>query len=236
MKGADCMGKPKVICHMTVTLDGKVTGDFWETEAGIAAADAYYEVNRLYKADAFACGRVTMIGSFTHGWQPDLTPFADAQVPEGDFVAQQAEYYAVAFDRRGSLGWRNSHIYDEDPGYDNAHIIEIVCADADKAYLAYLRTIGVSYIIGGDTELDLKKVLGKLKSLFGIKTLLLEGGGTLNGSFQRADLIDEVSIILAPIVAGEGEKNLFEGGSTDVYHLHVAKGMEGGSLWLLYKK
>lgn len=230
------MLKPHVICHMTISLDGKVTGTFLETQVGAAACEAYYEVHRNFKADAFACGRVTMIGSFTHGWQPDLTEFADAQLPEGDFVAQQAEFYAVAFDRHGSLGWKESHIYDEDPGYDNAHIIEVVCADADKAYLAYLRSIGVSYIIGGETELDLAVVLEKLKALFGIELLLLEGGGTLNGSFQREHLIDEVSVILAPAAAGEGEKCLFEGGSMEEYHLKGSKTMDGGSLWLRYEK
>lgn len=230
------MSKPHVICHMTMSLDGKVTGDFLGTEAGSAACDAYYEVHRNFKADAFACGRVTMIGSFTHGRQPDLTPFRDVEVPEGDYVAQTADFYAVAFDRLGSLGWKESHIYDEDPGYDNAHIIEVVCSRADKAYLAYLRSIGVSYLIGGETDLDLKKVLEKLRSLFGIKLLLLEGGGTLNGSFQREHLIDEVSIILAPLVAGEGEKCLFEGGSLEAYHLKEAKVLEADCLWLQYQK
>lgn len=62
------MTKPYVICHMTVSLDGKVTGTFLETQAGAVACEAYYEVHRSFKADAFACGRVTMIGSFTHGW------------------------------------------------------------------------------------------------------------------------------------------------------------------------
>ena len=192
-------------------------------------------MHRSFKADAFACGRVTMIGSFTHGWQPDLTAFEHADVPEGDFVAQQADFYAVSFDRHGSLGWRESHIHDEDPGYDNAHIIEVVCADADRAYLAYLRSVGVFYIIGGETDLDLTLVLEKLKSLFGIELLLLEGGGTLNGSFQKAGLIDALSLILAPAVAGEGEKCLFEGGSLEEYRLKNATEMNG-SLWLQYEK
>ena len=229
------MSNPKVICHMTVSMDGKVTGAFLETEAGSAACDTYYEVHRNLKADAFACGRVTMIGSFTQGWQPDLTAFADSEVPEGDYVAQQAEFYAVAFDRHGSLGWKESHIHDEDPGYDNAHIIEVVCSDADKAYLAYLRAIGVSYIIGGETDLDLALVLEKLRALFGIELLLLEGGGHLNGSFQRENLIDEVSVILAPLVAGDGEKCLFEGGSLEAYRLKNSAAMNG-CLWLQYER
>ena len=229
------MSKPHVICHMTVSLDGKVTGPFLEQEAGLAACEVYYQVHRQYKADAFACGRVTMIGSFTHGWQPDLAAFREVEVPDGDYVAQKAAFYAVAFDRHGSLGWKASHIRDEDPGYDNAHIIEVVCEDADKAYLAYLRSIGVSYIFGGSSDLDLNVVLEKLQNLFGIERLLLEGGGTLNGSFQRENLIDELSIVLAPLVAGEGETCLFKNGCTAAYHLQSVEQRDMGCLWLRYE-
>lgn len=34
-----------------------------------SATKVYYQINRDFGADAFACGRVTMEGSFTDGWQ-----------------------------------------------------------------------------------------------------------------------------------------------------------------------
>ena len=40
--------------------------------------------------------------------------------------------------------------------------------------------------------------LGKLKALFHIDRLMLAGGGQMNWSFAQEDLIDELSIILAP--------------------------------------
>ncbi|WP_406590100.1 TetR family transcriptional regulator C-terminal domain-containing protein [Bacillus atrophaeus] len=45
-------------------------------------------------------------------------------------------------------------------------------------------------------------VVKKLKNLFSIDKLMLEGGGFLNGSFLNEGLIDELSLILVPIADG----------------------------------
>lgn len=122
------MNRPYIICHMTTSIDGKVTGEFLYLPESESAVEAYYEINRKYKADAYACGRVTMEGSFTGGFQPDLTAFADAKVERTDHIADtEAKYFAVAFDRKGRLGWTDSRIHDEDPGYDDA-ISSMSCA------------------------------------------------------------------------------------------------------------
>ncbi|MBQ2264104.1 MAG: dihydrofolate reductase family protein [Oscillospiraceae bacterium] len=203
------MNRPYIICHMLTSLDGKVTGDFLYTPTGLAASETYYEVNRLLRGDAFACGRVTMESSFTGGFRPDLTPFADAQVPSGDYIARQHSYYAVSFDRHGNVGWTDAFIHDEDEGYDNCHIIEVLCEDTPKPYLAYLRSIGVSYLFAGASEMDLPLALSKLHDCFGIRKMLLEGGSIINGAFQRENLIDELSLVIAPMTANAEDKPLF---------------------------
>jgi len=231
------MNKPYVICHMTMSIDGKVTGGFLEHPECAAAIEDYYQVNRDYAADAFACGRVTMEGSFTGGFQPDLSAFADAKLPREDYVADpEAEFFAVAFDRRGRLGWKASRIVDEDPGYGDSHIIEVLCEDVSDAYLAYLQSIGVSYIFGGKEDLDLELVLEKLTSLFNIQKLLLEGGSIINGAFYRSGLIDELSLVLAPLTAAEEGIQLFDFGDVISYRLEEFQKLDGGSLWLRYKR
>lgn len=51
----------------------------------------------------------------------------------------------------------------------------------------------------------------KLKELFSIDKLMLEGGGFLNDSFLNEGLIDELSLILVPIVdGGSNSVTLFE--------------------------
>jgi riboflavin biosynthesis pyrimidine reductase len=222
---------------MVTSIDGKVTGDFLTQAVCEAATEEYYRLNREYKADAFACGRVTMEESFTGGWYPDLAAFADSVVEREDYIADpDAAFFAVAFDRHGRLGWSQSHIVDDDPGYGNAHIIEVLCEDATDAYLAYLQNVGVSYLFAGKAEINLEQALAKLKEKFGINTLLLEGGSVLNGAFQREGLVDELSLVVAPIVAGESNKPLFDESVMDEFSLCESKVISGSAVWMRYKK
>jgi len=231
------MERPCIICHMVTSIDGKVTGEFLKQRAGEKAAEVYYELHRQYQADAFCCGRVTMEGSFTGGHQPELTAYQNIRVLREDYVAASGvSFYAVAFDRHGRLGWISSHIADEDPGYDKAHIIEVLCEDVSDAYLAYLREIGVSYIFAGAVEMNLSLALEKLKKLFGIHTLLLEGGSIINGAFAREGLIDALSLVVAPIMGDKSDKPLFWDGQLENYQLRAVSDMGDSIVWLQYDK
>ena len=231
------MNRPYVICHMTVSLDGKVTGEHLVRSNHSPASEVYYEINRDLAPDAFACGRVTMEGSFTGGYYPDLSAFEGCDEPYLDHVADAgAGFFAVAFDRQGRLGWQTPRIVDEDPGYGGAHIIEVLTEQAPAAYLSYLKSIGVSYIFGGEVDLDLSYVLKKLHRLFGIETLLLEGGSVINGAFQRADMIDEISLVIAPTVADAADLPLFANSTLSDFALAKTKVYDGGVLWLNYRR
>ena len=227
--------RPYVICHMTTSIDGKVTGSFLGREECVPATEEYYRLNREIPAEAFACGRVTMEESFTGGWYPDLNEFINIKMNREDFIADQdASRYAVAFDRKGRLGWKMSKIEDEDPGYGEAHIVEVLCEDVDDAYLAYLQSIGVSYIFAGKSEMNLEVALEKLQSKFSINTLLLEGGSEINGAFERAGLIDELSLVQASMIADADSKPLFEQSSLEDYILKEAKMVSDSVLYLRY--
>ena len=230
------MNRPYVICHMTVSLDGKVTGEHLVRSNHSPASEVYYEINRNYKADAYACGRVTMEGSFTGGWYPDLSEFEPAYSPMDYLVDEVTGFYAVAFDPHGRLGWKSNRIIDvdEDPGYDKAQIIEVLTHDVDLRYLTYLQSMEIPYIFAGDTEIDTEEALFKLRSYFGIKILLLEGGSILNGAFQRAEAIDELSLVVDPVIGGEG-KPLCMDSKVEEYRLVDLKNHDG-ILWLNYKK
>ncbi len=207
-----------IICHMVTSLDGKVTGQFLDHPATAPAIEQYYDRHRHFGADAFACGRVTMEGSFTGGRTVDLSPFAGVKFPKEDYIADpDASFYAVAFDRRGRLGWTGGTIVDDDPGYGGAHIINVMCKDVPDAVLGYYRHIGVSYILAGEQELDLHEALHKLETLFGIETLLLEGGSILNGAFLQEELIDELSLVIAPVTGDRGDRSLFHGGTPTMF-------------------
>lgn len=220
---------------MVMSIDGKVTGDFLYKDECAAGTEVYYQINRDLRPDAFACGRTTMEGSFTGGFYPDLSEI-EGNIPHEDYVAnKEAIFFAVAFDRNGKLGWKGSEIIDEDPGYGNSHIIEVLTHDIDDRYLSYLRKIGVSYIFA-DKDNYLNIALEKLKNIFGIEKMLLEGGSIINGAFEREELIDELSIISVPMVANAQDKPLFYDSNIQNYELISVENMKDSVLWLRYKK
>lgn len=231
------MKKPYVICHMTISIDGKVTGNFLFSPECQQGNSAYYQINRDFKADAYGCGRVTMEESFTGGYFPVLSEFDGVSIPRDDYIADKgARFFAVAFDRHGRLGWSAPCIIDDDEGYGGAHIIEVICESVDDRYLAYLRKTGVSYIFAGKDELSVSLALEKLYELFGIKTFLLEGGSIINGAFAKEKLIDELSLVQVPIVASGSDKPLFYECDTTNFTLTAAECVAPSVVWLRYKR
>lgn len=230
--------KPYVIYHMLTSADCKIAGDFLYKPGIMPLHDVYYEKHRAFGADAFLCGRVTMQGSFTGEDLPDTSEWAGMSFAREDYVADKADFYAVAVDTRGVLNWKESRIYDDDPGYDNCHIIEILCENVRDEYIGFLRNKGISYIFAGQHELDLKLALQKLKTLFGMDKLLLEGGGIIGGAFAKDDLIDEISFISVPAVQGNSGQPAFADAVSvpPVFERTEAEMLEKGGIWLRYFK
>lgn len=228
--------RPYIICHMVTSIDGKVTGDFLSRPECEAATDVYYELNRNYNhhgANGFLCGRVTMEGSFTGGWYPDLTGYEPIG-NQDDFIPDNLSgFYAISFDPKGKLGWQEAKIVDEDPGYGGAQIVEVLTHQVDGRYLSYLKALGIPYIFAGDTEIDVAMALEKLSNFLGIQKILLEGGSIVNGYFQRAGVIDELSLVVAPIVAEADDKPLFMNSQSEDFKLQETK-QYGDVLWLNY--
>jgi len=178
---------------MMSSLDGRIIVQRWGQNPP-GRAD-YETTANTYDAQAWLCGRVTMEKDFTEGRPPVLKPVT-APLDRRDFVAEHgAESFAIAVDAHGKLGWDAASI-------DDDHIIEVLTEQVPDAYLVGLRELGISYIFGGRTELNFAVVLEKLGRLFPIQTILLEGGGHLNGSLLKAGLVDEISQLILPLVDG----------------------------------
>ncbi|TVT39544.1 RibD family protein [Hymenobacter setariae] len=185
--------KPRVICHMMSSLDGRIIVQRWGDD--VPGRDEYEATAATFESQAWLCGRVTMEKDFTKGRQPDLQPVT-APLDRTDFVAEhEADSFVVAVDAHGKLGWETADI-------DGEHLIEVLTEQVSDEYLAYLRRLGISYVFGGAESLDFAVVLDKLARLFPIQTILLEGGGHINGSLLKAGLIDELSLLHIPVIDG----------------------------------
>lgn len=105
----------------------------------------------------------------------------------------------------------------------------------DMRYLHYLQAMEIPYFFAGETEINIEEALLKLKAYFGVNKLLLEGGSILNGAFQRAGLIDELSMVMAPIVAQAEDKALFMDSTMENYSLADVQ-YRSNTLWLNYRR
>jgi 2,5-diamino-6-(ribosylamino)-4(3H)-pyrimidinone 5'-phosphate reductase len=226
--------KPYVICHMMPSVDGRLRTDRWDvSETG---HKEYDRVADTYKADAWICGRVTMEEFASGRWKGRGRN--GRRIPHTDWIAphERAESYAISLDPGGKLAWKSGRIEGEP-------LIEVLGEDVQEGYLEFLRRKGISYIFAGKkgAELNLRTVLDKLRKKFGIRRLMLEGGGETNGTFIRQGLVDELSLLIPPVAdGGLGEPALFdvegEQPKKAVAHLRLksVRKAAAGMVWLKY--
>lgn len=236
------MNRPYIFCHMMTSLDGKIMGPYMDTPEGEAAGNVFYNISfgkdPYYKHQGWLSGRVTTDDNFTFYEIPELDKNAET-VPEGDYVAKpNAPMYYVSVDPSGRLGWKDNKLTYADT---HADVLEVLTGKARNDYKAFLREMGISYIIAGEDSLDYALAMEKLKNLFGIETLMLGGGGVLNWSFIQAGMCDEVSVVIAASADGSPETPaLFSaksGFAADIpvgFQLQTAEVKDGGSVWLRY--
>jgi len=223
--------RPRVICHMMASVDGRIATKGWSISDEQQAL--YEEIHDQFDANAWMCGRVTMAMHFAQGVRSeDDVANEHTGGPRADFAAHgEHESYAFALDAHGRLVWESGVV-------DGDHVVAILSERVHDEYLAQLRAAGVSYLIAGRREIDLALALQKIAARFDVTTLMLEGGGHINGSMLRAGLIDEVSVLLAPVVDGRtGTPALFDEheGLPRGLTLAEATPLRHDVLWLRYR-
>ncbi len=196
---------------MMATIDGRIVADRWPAFADFRRE--YESTASTYGAEAWMCGRITMepmAGAVrdTSDVSREAAAGAAGGAGRADHVARGAHApCAVAVDPSGRLLWQTSDV-------EGDHVVTILGHRVSDAYLGALRQRGVSYLFADerpDGQLDLAGALGKLATLFGVRTLLLEGGGRINGTMLRDGLVDEVSLLVAPLADGAlGTPSLFD--------------------------
>jgi hypothetical protein len=189
---------------MTVSTDGRIVVDGWPASAGVRGE--YERIHAGFEPDGWICGRVTM-EPFAGGVRSEVEVArerASGRLRE-DFTAPgEYDSFAFAIDPSGRLAWQSNDI-------DGDQVVAIVSERVSDEYLAFLRERGVSYLLAGSRDIDLPVALEKIGARFPVRTLMLEGGGRINGGMLRAGLIDEVSLLVAPVADGRvGTPALFD--------------------------
>src|SRR4029453_9623587 len=104
--------RPRIVCHMAASLDGRIVVDGWPESVAVAVRREYELVHASYEADGWICGRVTMepFAKRTRS-EPEVarhysgTPAREDFRPPGDF-----DSFAFAIDASGRLAWETNDI------------------------------------------------------------------------------------------------------------------------------
>lgn len=222
---------PYIVAHMMSSLDGRSLTDGWHLDY---ASDLYENTAATFEADGWICGRVTM-QEIAHGTDYPKG-LAKGSVPRTDhFVERKADQYAISIDPQGRVAWKSNTAL-------KSHVVEVLTEQVADDYLAYLQSIGVSYVFGGATEIELGKVVQTLARELGVKKLIVEGGSHVSGAFVNAGLVDEVSVLILPLVDGRTEhpssfEVAMEKWQAPAYlKLASVEQKEHGAVWLRYMK
>ena len=93
----------------------------------------------------------------------------------------------------------------------NVPTIIVTSQLVSKRNFSRLKKLPLDVIVCGKNQVDIRKLVPILCKK-GIKKILVEGGGTLNLSFLKNNLINEIIVTITPFVLGsENSVNLFEG-------------------------
>ena len=178
--------RPYVVMMSAVTLDGKLTVSRGVTSGSLGPFVTMEVVEFLHKmrasVDAVMVGGNTIIID-----NPSLT----VRAVEGSSPTR------VVVDPEGAVPLESKVFHD-----GAAPTIVAVAGETPESRLSALRELNVQVISAGSGKfVDIKELMKGLVST-GIKSLLIEGGATLNWLSISAGLVDDYQIIKVPIVTG----------------------------------
>lgn len=213
--------RPRVIIHNAVSLDGRVTG----FEVNMAR---YYALVSTWKEDATLCGSGTILAT-----PEGRVREKDENVPERKSDPKDKRPLLVVADSRGRVScwgmllgaglWRDG--------------VALCSHRTPTRHIEYLRRRGVSRIVAGESRVDLNGALASLRARYKVRTIRVDSGGTLNAALLRAGLVDELSLLVHPVLAGSSARPLFASAKPLMVRLSLFREarLPGGLVWLRFR-
>ncbi len=215
---------PEVIIHNSVSLDHAVRG--FDVDLGL-----HYGALLALEPGALLAGSATA--------KSGIEMFMDIREPEEASDRHRPEMrsddrrpISVFVDSRGVLKdllhfYRNME-YTKD-------VVVLVSETTPEDYLDYLREREYPFVRCGRERVDLKAALRELRERFGVSRVVSDSGPDLNDVLIREGIADTISLIVHPVIVGDGEKKLFgRVGGRVTLELQKAMPMEQGTVHLVY--
>lgn len=190
--------KTRVIIQNTVSLDGS----FINFEMSQEVMGLHYQIVGSFGKVLYLFGSNTakvaieMFGGLTPEIKEDLVkPRKNENLSYWVVVDSEAVL-------KGNLHYYRRLEYCRD-------IIVLVSENTDKSYLDYLKKREYDFIITGEKQVDLKKAFDILSEKYKTSTILVDSGRGLTNAMLNQGLVDEISLLVLPIIVGTKSENLF---------------------------
>jgi 2,5-diamino-6-(ribosylamino)-4(3H)-pyrimidinone 5'-phosphate reductase len=183
--------RPYVILSAATSIDGKIA-----TITGDSKLSSKQDIIRLHKlrskVDAILVGKNTVLID---------NPMLTVRHTSGKNPIR------IILDSKGTIS-KNSKILQSS---NKVPTIISVSNRISKSNIDKLKKFPVEIIVAGKNSINLKLLLKKLSEKK-LKSILIEGGGTVNWEFIKNDLFDELIITLSPfLIGGRNAVSLIEG-------------------------
>lgn len=216
---------------MAMTADGKIATANRAVSSFGSARDREHMLELRATADAVMAGARTVDANAIN-LGPGPAKFRRRRVRRG-----LAEFnLRVIVSRAGTVSPR-SEIF----RHRFSPILVLTTRAAGERRLKKLRALADDVKICGATEINFRAAFRWLRARWGVKRLLCEGGGELNGSLFRDGLVDELHVTVCPKIFGGREAPTIADG-TGARHLSRAPTfalqtatLRGDELFLVYR-
>lgn len=183
--------KPHVIISAAISIDGKIA-----TRTGDSKISSKQDSIRLHKlrskVDAILVGKNTVLQD---------NPLLTVRHTKGKNPIR------IILDSKGTISKRSKILQTS----NTIPTIITVSKKISKSNFDKLHKFPVEIITAGKNSVNIKLLLKKLSDKK-IKTILVEGGGTINWEFIKHSLFDELIITLSPFLIGGNDAISFVGG------------------------
>jgi len=183
---------PFVFVNMAMTADGKIASANRAVSSFSSARDHEHLLELRATSDAVMCGaRTADLNAINLG--PGPAKFRRLRQRRG-----LAEYnLRILVSGSGTINPR-AHIFQN----RFSPILILTTHRAGKKRIEALRRLADDVKICGKSQINFRAALRWLREKWGVKRLLCEGGGELNGALFKAGLVDELHLTLCPKILG----------------------------------
>lgn len=186
----------RVILHNSVSVDGAFRG--FEVDMG-----EHYRVVGRFAADVYLVGSATALAGIGI-YNPEIPAEEESDFRKPD--RPEGLSWWVIPDSTGRLQGL-LHIFRR---FEYCRdVIIFVSRSTPAGYLRYLEERGYYYIVAGEVKTDLREAFGILRARYDVRTILADTGTTLGNVLLREELVDELSLLVHPLLAACGDDTLF---------------------------